>query len=79
MTRVFGAIWVDGLLRRRDFYSSKARQANPKLEVDFAHAGTDISVALPASMNVSVHDALTSLEMGLLPIQQFGGRAGGQY
>lgn len=49
------------------------------LDVDFAHAGNNISVALPAASKMSVHDALTSLEMGLLPINQFGGRAGGQY
>lgn len=49
------------------------------LDVDFAHAGNNISLALPASLKMSVHDALTSLEMGLLPINQFGGRAGGQY
>ncbi len=54
-------------------------QANQTLDIDFAHAGNNISVALPASMNISVHDALTSLEMGLLPIQQFGGHVGGQY
>ena len=48
-------------------------------DVDFAHAGRNVSVALPASVRLSVHDALTSLEMGLLPIQQFSGKAGAQY
>lgn len=52
---------------------------NKTLDVDFAHAGKNISIALPAKMTLSVHDALTSLEMGLLPIQQFSGQAGAQY
>lgn len=52
---------------------------NKTLDVDFAHAGKNISIALPADMCISVHDALTSLEMGLLPIQHFSGAAGAQY
>lgn len=48
-------------------------------DVDFAHAGRNISIALPANLKLSVHDALTSLEMGLLPITQFAGGAGAQY
>lgn len=49
------------------------------LDVDFAHAGRNISVALPADLRMSVHDALTSLEMGLLPLREFSGVAGAQY
>lgn len=49
------------------------------LDVDFAHAGKNISVALPADLHIDVHDALESLEMGLLPIMQFNGKAGAQY
>ncbi|MFX8668696.1 GSU2403 family nucleotidyltransferase fold protein, partial [Acinetobacter baumannii] len=45
------------------------------LDVDFAHAGRNISVALPASIKLDVHGALESLEMGLLPITQFNGLA----
>jgi len=48
-------------------------------DVDFAHAGRNVSIALPANVRVSVHDALTSLEMGLLPIRQFSGKVGAQY
>jgi len=48
-------------------------------DVDFAHAGKNVSVALPADLKINVHDALTSLEMGLLPISQFEGGAGAQY
>jgi hypothetical protein len=48
-------------------------------DVDFAHACRNISVALGADMKLSVHDALTSLEMGLLPITEFSGKTGAQY
>lgn len=48
-------------------------------DVDFAHAGRNISVALGADIKLSVHDALTSLEMGLLPITEFSGKTGAQY
>ena len=49
------------------------------LDVDFAHAGRNISVALPADLHLNVHGALESLEMGLLPLTEFSGRAGAQY
>jgi hypothetical protein len=52
---------------------------NRTLDIDFAHAGRNISIALPASIRLSVHDALTSLEMGLLPIQELSGGTGAQY
>jgi hypothetical protein len=46
------------------------------LDVDFAHGGKNISVALPADLRIDVHSALESLEMGLLPIVQFNGKIG---
>jgi hypothetical protein len=49
------------------------------MDVDFAHAGKNVSVALGANLKLSVHDALTSLEMGLLPIAEFSGKTGAQY
>ena len=48
-------------------------------DIDFAHAGRNISIALPANIQVGVHGALESLEMGLLPISQFNGKVGAQY
>jgi len=55
------------------------RDGAATLDVDFAHAGRNVSVALPADMQINVHAALESLEMGLLPISQFNGKAGAQY
>lgn len=49
------------------------------LDVDFAHAGRNVSIALPANLRIDVHGALESLEMGLLPLVQFDGAAGAQY
>jgi hypothetical protein len=53
--------------------------ADRTLDIDFAHAGKNVSVALPANIQVDVHKALASLEMGLLPISQFSGDVGAQY
>jgi hypothetical protein len=53
--------------------------ASATLDVDFAHAGRNVSIALPADLQIDVHNALVSLEMGLLPITQFSGTSGAQY
>ena len=53
--------------------------AQQTMDVDFAHAGNNVSIALAANMKISVHDALSSLEMGLLPITEFSGKTGAQY
>jgi hypothetical protein len=49
------------------------------LDVDFAHAGNNISVALPADVKIDVHKAIDSLEMGFLPITELQGGAGTTY
>lgn len=49
------------------------------LDVDFAHAGRNISVALPANIRVDVHKALDSLEMGFLPMTEFHAGGGATY
>lgn len=64
MANMLGVRWVSG---------------DRTLDVDFAHAGRNVSLALPSDLKLSVHDALTSLEMGLLPIQELSGKVGGQY
>ncbi len=48
-------------------------------DVDFAHAGKNISIALPSTIEVNTHDAIESLQMGLLPTGDFSGKAGGSY
>lgn len=55
---LLGVRWLDGA-RTQD--------------VDFAHPGRNISIALPAAVKVDVHDAPGSLKMGFLPMSTFGG------
>ena len=64
MGNLLGVRWTDGAAT---------------LDVDFAHAGRNVSVALPADLKIDTHGALESLEMGLLPISQFDGTLGPQY
>jgi hypothetical protein len=48
-------------------------------DVDFAHAGKNISIALPANIHVDVHKAVESLDLGFLPISTFDGASGATY
>lgn len=48
-------------------------------DVDFAHAGRSVSIALPSNIEVDVHRAIESLEMGFLPISGLAGKAGATY
>lgn len=54
------------------------KNASATLDVDLAHAGKNVSIALPADLRIDVHGALESLEMGLLPLTEFNGRTGAQ-
>ncbi|MDB5814276.1 MAG: hypothetical protein JWN23_1393 [Rhodocyclales bacterium] len=38
-------------------------------DIDFAHAGKKVSLALPSNLQVNTHDAIESLKMGFLPAQ----------
>lgn len=48
-------------------------------DVDLAHAGKNLAVALPADIKVETHGAIESLEMGLIPISGRAGKAGASY
>lgn len=48
-------------------------------DVDLAHAGKNVAVALPANVEVGMHGAIESLELGLIPITGRGGKAGATY
>jgi hypothetical protein len=64
MGNMLGVSWADGA-RTQD--------------VDFAHAGKNISIGLPANIEVDIHAAIDSLAMGFLPIQSFKGGSGATY
>jgi hypothetical protein len=40
-------------------------------DIDFAHSGKDLELALPATLTINAKDAITSLEAGLLPVPGF--------
>ena len=48
-------------------------------DVDFAHAGKQLAIALPSNIEVDTHGAIESLQMGFLPITNAAGRVGGTY
>ena len=48
-------------------------------DVDFAHAGKRMAIALPGNVHVDAHAAIESLSMGFLPVLSVAGRAGGSY
>lgn len=48
-------------------------------DLDFAYSGRSLSIALPSDIEVNIHDAITSLEMGFLPSSKLDGLAGGTY
>lgn len=48
-------------------------------DIDFAHAGKSVSLALPANIEVKVQNAIESLEMGFLPMTGLSGKSGATY
>lgn len=48
-------------------------------DVDFAHAGKQMAIALPGNVQVDAHAAIDSLAMGFLPVLTVAGRAGASY
>lgn len=64
MSNMLGVRWTEGF-RTND--------------IDFAHAGRNLSVALPTNIEIQVHDAITSLEMGLQPARSMTTGEGATY
>lgn len=48
-------------------------------DIDFAHAGKSVALALPSDIEVKTEDAIASLQMGFLPVSGLSGKAGGTY
>ena len=48
-------------------------------DVDFAHAGKSLSIALPSNITINTDAAIKSLEMGFLPISSLNSEAGATY
>lgn len=45
-------------------------------DVDFAHAGRSLSIALPTNFSLDTDDAIKSLDMGLLPVRSLAASSG---
>jgi hypothetical protein len=82
----FGFFRAGGVLVGTHAFPSYAnvpgvRWLNPEqtADVDFAHAGRNVSIALPASVRAQPHSALTTMEGGFLPLIQYRGGAGASY
>jgi hypothetical protein len=48
-------------------------------DIDLAHAGKNLAVALPSNLQVDTHAAIDSLQLGLLPIGGLSGSSGATY
>jgi len=48
-------------------------------DVDFAHAGKNVALALPANIEVDAHAAVDSLKMGFIPLADVAAKSGGGY
>jgi hypothetical protein len=48
-------------------------------DIDFAHAGKSMALALAPSLEVQTHEAIASLDMGFLPIIGLAGKGGATY
>ena len=48
-------------------------------DVDFAHAGKRLAIALPSNLSVNVDAAIKSLEMGFLPVSSLTSKVGAAY
>jgi hypothetical protein len=57
----------------------KWRDSEQTSDVDLAHAGRNVSIALPGNIDATPHSALTTMEQGFLPLVQYRGQAGASY
>lgn len=48
-------------------------------DMDFAHAGKQLAIALPTTIEIDTRAAVESLQMGLLPMVSSDGKTGGSY
>ena len=48
-------------------------------DIDFAHAGKSVALALPSNIEVQTHEAIESLQMGFLPISGLTDKSGATY
>src|ERR1035437_4888175 len=54
-------------------------EASRTQDIDFAHAGKELSLLLPNNVEVKTDEAITSLARGFLPVSGLSGKTGGTY
>lgn len=62
-------VGTHAFLAYQNYLGVKWGDANHTMDLDFAHPGRNIALALPNMVNVDVKTALESLQMGFLPVQ----------
>lgn len=55
------------------------KEPDQTADIDFAHAGRNISIGLPATIDATPHNALTTMKEGFLPLGQYRGSIGPSY
>lgn len=55
------------------------REASRTQDIDFAHPGKNIALALAPDLEVNTHEAIDSLGMGFLPVAGLAGKGGAAY
>lgn len=79
----FGFFRADGVLIGTHAFLAYANQLGVRWhspdqtsDIDFAHAGRNVSIALPADITDQPHSALTTMEGGFLPLAKYRGHTG---
>ena len=72
-------IGTHAFLAYGNLFGVRWREASRTQDVDFAHAGKNLAIALPSTLQVDTHGAIESLQMGFLPIAGLAGKAGATY
>ena len=72
-------IGTHAFLAYGNMFGVRWREASRTQDVDFAHAGKNLAIALPSTLQVDTHGAIESLQMGFLPIAGVAGKAGATY
>ncbi|MEO8628482.1 MAG: nucleotidyltransferase domain-containing protein [Betaproteobacteria bacterium] len=72
-------IGTHAFLAYANLFGVRWGDASRTQDVDFAHAGKNLAVALPSSVQVDTRGAIESLEMGLLPITRLVAKSEATY
>lgn len=62
-------VGTHAFLAYQNHFGLRWRAGGMTLDLDFTHAGRNISIALPSNLNIDTRSAIESLQMGFVPIQ----------